>query len=251
MHLRTRQINTLDPAVQQHLGWLCSQLEGVFLVIFILNMDRKPNAAELFILGPSMASMALSRVARQRMVASVIITTTPEWRTGHYKETCTETSERMVPVVVKFTWIWAPIVVLRTSQIFVLSGSSRPDSGNCHERDGACTDNTSPYAHFFSLRTLARQMSCTFGLRALTICSCASQVIFIIGNVFVDGSFDFVSSKFLITYCLPDGTYRPPTPLTGFRPNPCANSSLGWTVWPSGPSDPKHRLRAQVLHRCQ
>ena len=27
------------------------QLEDVFLVIFILNMDRKPNVMELFILG--------------------------------------------------------------------------------------------------------------------------------------------------------------------------------------------------------
>ena len=37
MNLRTRQRDTLDPAVQQHL------VEEVFLVIFILNMDRKPN----------------------------------------------------------------------------------------------------------------------------------------------------------------------------------------------------------------
>ena len=44
------------------------QLEDVFLVIFILNMDRMPNVVELFILGPSMTRMALSRVARQRMV---------------------------------------------------------------------------------------------------------------------------------------------------------------------------------------
>ena len=41
------------------------QLEDVFLVIFTLNMARKPNVVELFILGPSMARMALSRVARQ------------------------------------------------------------------------------------------------------------------------------------------------------------------------------------------
>ena len=31
---------------------------------------------------------------------------------------------------------------------------------------------------------------------------------------------------------------------------PC-DSALVWTFWPSGPSDPKHRLRSQVLHRCQ
>ena len=47
------------------------QLEDVFVVIFILNVDRKPNVVELFILGPSMA----------RMVWLVITTTTPESRT--------------------------------------------------------------------------------------------------------------------------------------------------------------------------
>ena len=46
------------------------QLEDVFLVIFFLNMDRKPNVVDFFFLGPSMATMALSRVARQRVVGS-------------------------------------------------------------------------------------------------------------------------------------------------------------------------------------
>ena len=48
------------------------QMEDVFLVVFILNMDRKPNVVEFFILGPSMARMALSRVARQSMVEPAI-----------------------------------------------------------------------------------------------------------------------------------------------------------------------------------
>ena len=80
-----------------------SQLEDAFLVIFILNMDRKPNLLEIFILGPSMASMALSRVVRHRMVGSAKTTTTSESRTDQYKETCTERSERKGSVVVKFT----------------------------------------------------------------------------------------------------------------------------------------------------
>ena len=41
------------------LGMVEFQLEDVFLVIFTLNMDRKPNMVEPFILGPSMARMAL------------------------------------------------------------------------------------------------------------------------------------------------------------------------------------------------
>ena len=48
------------------------QLEDVFLVTFILNMDRKPNVVELFILGPSLARMGLLRMARQRMVGSAL-----------------------------------------------------------------------------------------------------------------------------------------------------------------------------------
>ena len=85
-HLRTRQNNTLDPALQQHfrnpttLQMVEFQLEHVFLVIFILNMDRMPIVVEVFILGPSMARVALSRVARQRMVGPAITTTTPESR---------------------------------------------------------------------------------------------------------------------------------------------------------------------------
>ena len=59
------------------------QLEDVFLAIFILNMDRKPNGVELFILGPSKARMALSRMAKQRMVGSGTTTTTPPHRFVH------------------------------------------------------------------------------------------------------------------------------------------------------------------------
>ena len=51
------------------------------------NNDRKPNVVELFILGPSKARMALSRMARQRMVRSAITPTTPESRIDWYKET--------------------------------------------------------------------------------------------------------------------------------------------------------------------
>ena len=57
-----------------------SQLEDIFLVIFILNMNRKPNQVEIFILGPSMARVTLSWMARQRMVGPATTTTTPESR---------------------------------------------------------------------------------------------------------------------------------------------------------------------------
>ena len=47
MNLRTRQRDTLDPPVQQHSEWL-SLNWPTFLVIFILNTDRKPNLVEIF-----------------------------------------------------------------------------------------------------------------------------------------------------------------------------------------------------------
>ena len=79
MNLRTRQrhFGSSSPTTFRMVE---SQLEDVFLVIFIFNMDRKPNLVELFIVGPSMARMALSWMARQRMARPVTTSTTPESR---------------------------------------------------------------------------------------------------------------------------------------------------------------------------
>ena len=98
--LRTRQHDTFPPS----LGVVEFQLADVFLVIFILNMDRKPNVVEFFILGPSMARLALWRVARQRMVGSAITTTTPESSnsTGTRRLARKSQSDN-VSVIVKFT----------------------------------------------------------------------------------------------------------------------------------------------------
>ena len=60
MKLRTRQRDTLDPARPTTFRMVESQLEGVLLVIFILNMDRKPVLVELFISGSPMARMGFS-----------------------------------------------------------------------------------------------------------------------------------------------------------------------------------------------
>ena len=77
IHLRRRQTNTLDAAVQATFRMVEFQLADVFLIIFIFNMYRRLKVVVFFILGPSMARLALSRVARQRMVGSAITTTTP------------------------------------------------------------------------------------------------------------------------------------------------------------------------------
>ena len=98
----TSYSNAIADKTEQHIGsrspttfrMVEFQLEDEFLVIFVLNMDRKPNVVEFFILGQSMTRMALLKVARQRMVGSALTTTTPESRTDLYKETCTEKSER-------------------------------------------------------------------------------------------------------------------------------------------------------------
>ena len=79
MNVRTKQRDTLDPATTFRM--VESQLEDVFLVIFILNMDKKPNMVELFILGPPMARMALLWMAKQRMAGPITTSTTPESRT--------------------------------------------------------------------------------------------------------------------------------------------------------------------------
>ena len=90
------------------------------------------------------------------------------------------------------------------------------------------------HAHFFSLRTLARQIWSHVWLKGLTIC-----LYFNIDRVFVEYSFDPASSYFLITCCLTDAT-------DWNQIEPLCNSALVWTVWPSGRSDPKHRNKVYI-----
>ena len=111
------------------------QLENVFLVIFILNMDVKPNVVEFFILGQSKARMA--RMARQRMVGSAITRTTPESCTEKYKESCMETSERERSQLLS----GSPESGFHSQSCARLNflsflAVSRPDSSDCHESDG-------------------------------------------------------------------------------------------------------------------
>ena len=99
-----------------------SQLEDVFLVIFILNMDRRHNLVELFILGPPMARMAHSWMARQRMARSLTTSTTPESRTDQHKEPCAETSERGLNCC---------LVILRISQFRVQTVATAMNATVC------------------------------------------------------------------------------------------------------------------------
>ena len=88
--------------------------------------------------------------------------------------------------------------------------------------------NTSPYAH---TRTLLAAHARTPDV----ITRLAQGQV-----VFVECSFHAISSCFLITYRLPDAT-RCLTDATDWNQiKPLCSSALGWTVWPSSRSDPKH-----------
>ena len=105
------------------------------------------------------------------------------------------------------------------------------------------TDDTSPYAHthFFSLCTphvIARLA------QGPDDSLCLQKSSHLWWCLSVECSFDPVSSCLLTVYCHTDATDWNQT-------KPESNSTLGWTIWPSGRSDSKHRLWAQVLHRCQ
>ena len=105
------------------------------------------------------------------------------------------------------------------------------------------TDDTSPYAHTRTFSRCARHVWLHDWLKGLTIL-CVYKSHFIFGHVSVDCSFDPVSSCLLTVNCHTDVTCCNQT-------KPVCDSILVWTVWPSGRSDSKHKLWAQVLHRCQ
>ena len=129
----------------------------------------------------------------------------------------------------------------------------RPISG--HERVHVqrvwflCTENTSPYAHTRTFSRCARlrtpDVSTHFaqGLDDSFVCFKNHSII---GHVFVECSFDPVSSYFLITFCLTDTTFCLSYAADGNQIKPLCNSARGWTVWPSGRSDPKPRLEPEI-----
>ena len=251
MYLRTRQRDTLDPAAQQHF-----HLEDVLLVIFILNMDWKPNVVEFFILGPSMARMPLSRLARQRMVGPAITTTTPESRTDWYKETCTGRSERKGLNCCQVHLNPDSICSLAHFSYFLLFFLAvwRPDSSNCPGRDGGWVYRqhltVRTHAHFFSLRPPARQMWSHGWLSAWRFV-CVPQKSF---SPLVMSLLNVSSTQFPQIFSSLTASLTPRTAFTDAtdwnQSKHQCNSAQEWTVWPSGRSDPKHRLRAPVLHRC-
>ena len=111
---------------------------------------------------------------------------------------------------------------------------SRPDSSNCHERDGRCTDNTSPYAHTGTFSRCARLRTpdvITRLAQGLTTCLCVCPKVI---SPLVMPLLNVPSTPFLPIFSTPAASLTPltasPTPLTGIRLNPCV------TLLGDGPS---------------
>ena len=122
-----RYSNSLADKTKRHIGSSSPttfrlvefQLEDVFLVIFILNMDGGPNVIELFILGPSNDKHGTLNDGKTKNVGisdnldNVRVTYRPVQR-DLYGDVRAKWSQ-LLP---SFTWMWIPFVVLRTTQIF-------------------------------------------------------------------------------------------------------------------------------------
>ena len=120
--------------------------------------------------------------------------------------------------------------VLELTRNDVFFNLQKHEVGGHSELRTECTNNTSPYAHVRTLRTPDVITRLAQGLDDLFVCLKSHSII---GHVLVGCSFDPVSS-FLI-YCFTDATDWNQIKLLCY-------SAPWWTVWPSGRSDPKHRL---------
>ena len=136
-------------------------------------MDRKPNMGELFVLGPSKARLALSRVARQRVVGQKVRTTTTDSRSGWPQETVGE--RKNLDCCQSRPEFWFHVWSCAFLRFFFLA-VSRPDSGNCHGRDGEVYRQhltVRSHAHFF----FAAHATCdyTFGSKAWRFSVCLEK----------------------------------------------------------------------------
>ena len=247
MYLRTRRKNTLDPAVQQHLEWLSFNWKMYFSSSSYLTWTESPPW------------WSASSWDRQRQ----------EWHSQgwQHKEwwdqrSHSQTSTRRlvrgrqsenVSVVVKFTVIRTPFVVLYTSQIFSSFRQFRVQTvATAMNATGGV--QTTPH------RTHTRALFLAAHARTPDVITRLAQVLddlfvclkshFITGHVFVERSLDPVSTYFLITYCLTDTTYCLTDATDWNQIKPLCNSALEWTVWPSGRSDPKHKTTIVTVSRC-
>ena len=176
-----------------------SQLEDVFLVISILNLDRKPNLVELFILGPmdgkngTLMDGTTKNGEISNNLGNAWVTHRPAQR-----NLCRAMSQLLSSSLESGFHSW-PCAFLS----FFLA-VSRPKSSNCHQRDGRCTDNTSPHARTSTL----------FSVRAWHVITRVAQDILRAWRVILSSVMSLLNipikllflSIFCITYHLIDAT---------------------------------------------
>ena len=172
--LRTRQHDTLDPAVHQHLEWLSFNWPTYFSSSSSSTWTESPtwwsssswtiNGKTGTLKGGKTKNGGISDNNDNARIFKLY------W----YKETRTEKSERQSLSYCQVHLNPASILSLAHFSDFL--AVERPESGNFHERDERCTQNTSPYAHTRTFSRCARSHArCgrTFGSRAWRfVCVC-------------------------------------------------------------------------------
>ena len=144
MHLRTRQNNTLDPAAQQHLEWLSFSWKTYF----------SSSTSSTWTESPTWWSSS-SWDHRWQLWHSQGWQDKEWWdprqqrQSQSHAQTCTKRlvrggqSEKVSIFCQVHLNLGSICSLAHFSDFLFFLAVSRPDSGNCHERDGECTDNTS------------------------------------------------------------------------------------------------------------
>ena len=143
MHLRTRQHNTLDPAVQQHLECLSFNWKTYF----------SSSSSSTWTASPTWRSSSCWHHQWQEWHSQGWQDKQWwDWRSQRQRQSHAQTSIRKLGCERQSLNCWQvhvnpeSICTLEHFSDFSFLAVSCPNSGNCHERNGRCTDNTSPYA---------------------------------------------------------------------------------------------------------
>ena len=248
---RTRQrstshANTLADKAKRHIGssspttlrMIEFQLEDVFLVISILNMDRKSNMVELFILWTSRHEWHSQGLQDKEWWDQQL----PRQRQNHAQTNTRRfvlrgQSEKVSIVVQLYT---NPDSIRRiAATVMNATAGVQITPRSTH----ACAHFSLVALHTWTYVWLKAQ-----GLDNLFVCV---QSHLTIGHLLTGCSFDSVSFFFFSSYTV---SLTQPYGLTDAADwnqiKPLYNSSRGWTVRLSDWLDPERRSRAQVLHRC-
>ena len=212
MHLRTRQNNTLDPAVQQHLEWLSFNWKKYFSYLHLIYM-------ELFILGPINGKNGTLKSGKSK-----------EWWDTKRKNDNDRFTLRLTSgncwrakrcrLLSKPTWVLIQFAVLRIPHIFSFWQFRVQTVATAMNATEGCAANTSPNAHTRTLSRCALHMWSYVWLKGLTILCVSGKVI----SSLVLSLLHVPSAPFPLVFSPSTTT---PTPLTGIRPNPCATPLWG------------------------